>query len=1189
LVQNTLTAGTITQINMVNFDWTKIERPRFDDGKIFWAYEVVNLNSATISQDQKNSFIESGLMELLDYYGKTPPSSMRRLTTVSDRFYEIYFNPSSACYSAKVLIAIRKDDLDALSDRGYNTAALQIVNTTVKEFEDNVNSITQFLDQAKLYTELQDEYLHIDGFIQRLTNPIKEFKTYPGSISDRALENDVLYLPQSQQSLKILYNNDNQFVGVVLDNESLIVGFDGAYNRRRISFNSKFANNFVLQHQNASADARARVSSRARDDWQQYFFDYIKYGDVSFAPSDTNNIKFKDVALGTAKAVYESSDLPYLINSKRNFVISEIDRFKSIPENAFTLKCSPLTAGEIKDEAYRIAKIRSKKDAEDAILGSNLYRATLRDFDVVDYVGDAIFDDLDNLLGSAPTSIEGAFTNVLNYVGVDTLVNAALRCLLVQGEVPELWKICIDIYKPPTIKFPDGIKIPNLFDFISKLIVKVLLLALQAVLLAILKLILQKLRDCINGTLEDFNERKTASDYFGDGLSDADAYIAEKVFGNADSLGAAGPLTGDDAGNLLDDIANALTPQEFCALITGSASDEVYKIVLCLIATRYPTIYESVNTFEKIQAVFEALSGLLNTDACVIKNVIPIPADASLCLTSDHQTLRKNLLQDKFSDINEATLQEQLDAAEDRRQHEMNTLKSLLESDSPFEDALLDGQSMEDYIQDLIPCAKDNEPMKHIIKMSIDTTLNPMSTFFNQAMLNKDLGFQRSMMNPEREEIRNEMNNSGFIDIKENGFDLSGGASGVRYRFLGNSVETGIFADQIEVTKTDNLPAEAVQNSISNVRKQLMLDLFEDPINISEYDDIMRIMIESIIDDITRSSFNTVNSEQIAGIFGNIVTDDGKSLLYENCWVNSESVRKGMLELYLDEDCKKKDSKLYDKVLLAGMVRLYIRTLMVEYYFKNYAIVSQFFSEDFQDSFIKDFLSQKVGFLLSTIDANDYIEDLDSLISEQMNSVFVAFRGYFQGFLNPDMDLDGNNIKNYFFDKLQVFQSDPDIIDSKMFYLKIDQQNDTSISGLNQVTMKLSLKYITVPGQFPSSITFESAQRTVNLIDFDLDAFQSVLEDLTETLKQRRKTELLFDFAFPTKDALAALSLFIFIRIRNNLFDQLFNLNKNVIVNIENIDDFTFENKTFQESATKDNIKSLKKDDRKSSIERILN
>lgn len=1162
---------------MLPFDWTNLKRPRFHEGRYYWKY-LSSVVLTDISDQEKRQATAIGLTELVSFYGKESDISSAMISDSLDNS-EMVIEPRPKCDTLEILVSISEENLEFLEDKDYDLDNLVVVNLITEELERYISNIAMSVQRHSVYSRMWGKYLHVDDFAVSLSDKARLFQKVMSELEQRALLNDEILSIDSSSSIQLLYNSDQRFVGAVLNQTPLRRGASHE-NNITSALNDRLISSIMSKLPDTGEVAIQFNRSREKEEWQDYYRQYITYGEVTFQEIPQE----KGFLRRMGEDIFDRSGLPDYWESREAKTQREIDRFKEIPEQFLGNQCGPITLDELRNDIDRISKTQSQKEAEDILLDNSTFKAQIhqRNRNRIDYVGDVLFDDFPGQFPGGPSSIEEVFSNALNYISIDLLIKKTMQCILQQGELPDLWKLCIDVYVPFSLTLPDNLKIPDIFGFLSDLIVKALLFALQQALFLIIDMIMDALEKCARGELIDVGTSEALSN-LGE-FDAAAAFLAEKVYDNLDNIGDAQNLQEDefsDTGSLLEDLRAALTPQEFCALLSGTASDEVYKLVLCIIETKYPNMALKLDTIEKVKSLFASLGSLVSLDECEIDRTIPVPTNPTLCITKEQIQIRESLLAAKG--ISKDVLNEQLEQAEQRRQNTLNQLENLLRSDTPLGDEVFGDKDKEEFLINLSPCTRDNRPARHMIELSTDSVIDSLSLYFNQAIL-EDTGLSSVVTDEFKQDYRAQIRSPSFSRIEDGNLVMSSGPTRVEHSFSGLGFTQDLLVSGLELSKTDDVPSRIShqsQNSRINALQTLNQSLTE-----NDYEVMLSRLTEFITSIVSDSLVFGATEEELLETFNNIVSDStARSDLYENCWEGGINIRDGINESYFDRECETRDTTLYTQATLAGLIRLYVRSIMIEYFIKNLFLITQFSSADLLGTFVNEFIRLKVAPVISAIPKTEFIEDIDEVLNEELAIVSQEFEAIFQEYVNDNI-LPNNNIKNYFIDSLTLFQDDPRNFVNNRFYLLSESNFDIDT---NELSVSAELKYVKRLGVNPEFETLISVTRKVkDVVTFSTEDVDEVVEDLLDSLKESDDLDFFLNFVIPTKDILSMLSLFNITRIRNNVLEQLLTVNETIITNLENSDDFTFRNRNFERRNKISQVNSLKNNDRKKNLEKLI-
>ena len=144
-----------------------------------------------------------------------------------------------------------------------------------------------------------------------------------------------------------------------------------------------------------------------------------------------------------------------------------------------------------------------------------------------------------------------------------------------------------------------------------------------------------------------------------------------------DSLGD-GTAAADLLKQLLRDISAVLSTSELCALLQGSATTEVLRLVHNIILLeKYSAFHSQFESLKDVSTFFSAMGKVLDPSICQLGSLIP----GTICEDGFNETLRRSLLAAKEG-ITDEEIEEQINNERDRRREIMQELSDMF-ADGP--------------------------------------------------------------------------------------------------------------------------------------------------------------------------------------------------------------------------------------------------------------------------------------------------------------------------------------------------------------------------------------------------------------------------------------------------------------------------------------------------------------------------
>ena len=324
----------------------------------------------------------------------------------------------------------------------------------------------------------------------------------------------------------------------------------------------------------------------------------------------------------------------------------------------------------------------------------------------------------------------------------------------VQIEVGEILKKAIDlICNPPSIPaVPEYPIIDISGDFLNKILVALLRLAIK-ILLSIIKKLLSLLVEVCASGLSVLNGYGAASfgdiikQSIGDNVSQSFVNDVFKAFGiNSDGTPATlefgdlevcdTPFDLSNVNNLkntmqfLDDLSSMLTPVEVCSLLNNKATEQTFQVIEEVLKYEYPSLKSRLNNRTKIAGLFKTLGSKTDPAICdlIENNAQLIISRPDICFTEDTNKLRENLLRNKG--LTDDEVAEQIKKERDRNKANLEKISELASKIKSNPNKLF-GEQQDIFCkngkQGLVSL-EDMPSLKTAVNNSLDTTFNVYAT-----------------------------------------------------------------------------------------------------------------------------------------------------------------------------------------------------------------------------------------------------------------------------------------------------------------------------------------------------------------------------------------------------------------------------------------------------------------------------
>lgn len=1142
---------------MIPVDWTKRQKPYIVDDVVYYRY-TASIEESTVSSALKRRWNFEGLQELLTYYGRVSDSIPTSIVSSSLERLEYVLDPRPRCNIAYVLVTIQKEELDQI-DFVIDDAILEseIVARSVELNTFQLDQNLEFVYSKLLSAENKQNrtsYVLYYNSIKQSRQTSRSMRKFFSSLFEILAENDIEIDYNREDRISIFFTDDFRVVAITFNGDLVKVGSNSL--ERRIGFSNSMINDLVFNFSTLVSDSRIEIISDNDSRWIEF---YKRNLTGSFFVSEDRGRKLRaqmaeeySIDEILRRSFVDGQDLKQLNDSVTEALENEIDRrmqFRVLDID----NCADVQATEV----IRFYKNVKEKEFEDALIDNPAIRATYteRTFKIADFVGDEILEALleGNILDSA-TDIGDIYQLIFNLVNVDVLVTKVLRCIAqdIDFSIP---KICIDVFNPLTIPLPDLSNFTGIFDFISDLVRKALLTAVSELLQTFLQYIFDILDECAR--LSEQGEKIYEMDRSPQKYFDGEEQLAiDQMFDRIKDLyedldSAKGIASDQNLSQFLQDVVAALTPVEFCRLVSGNANPLILDVVLCIIESRYPAINEVVKTREEVGALFSSLSFILDTSICDAL-IDEIPTEDDICLTNEQIDFRGVLLAEKQYDP--SLIDEQLNKVRKKRQEQIKFAQDILGGN--LSDKMFGELSPTQFVLKAIPPVSDNAPARHMVDITVDATIDPIRDSFENLTLAPG-GMKETLPEFLSSEITNNFNASGFATITP---------TGVRFNSNRFSIDLNLEPEQdVFVLGTNTIEAENKRVEYPS-RKSAFNDLVEyDALsNSGLYDRVLSRCIIEIKRDILNFPSNFNSNE----FFNRAVPITSPPKIFENCWQDGTSVRTGIKESFYEKEKNTKNPVDLMNATIEGLTRLLIQSFVLDYVFKNLSTISKFRLDSFNDKFINKYLEVAIDRYYPEIsEAFDiFVSDDDKL------STFIA-RQLGDTYNQISFVLTADSVKDRFFDKFSVVNGDvtPTLgnitLDLSNFIFRRYVRNINTGAMFNPDNLPdglLNLGDIVFDYEWVLQFRFKDQQRAgaeTVLLEVTREYEQEFPSDMFDELVNSDEASILFDYALPLETIVAALSIYIveLFNNRDNYF-ELKELLRVVLVNTINLLEFEFQN-----------------------------
>ena len=696
-------------------------------------------------------YLAYGVDKLLEYYFKANeiPSTQREILLVQalrtytesdDLRYHISERPGSF---VKVLVTLPYEILFNMPDRAY-TPRYDATNTRVVRFDTRLlKAKVEFVANV-----ISDNYGEKFAFNGQL-GPIPKRTTFaspaswavstlygnrePGEPSID-LKNEAFKMKAFLDDLQRLIRDNNidinlsdivtsrrEFIDIVLnlDDYQLLdirhVVSEGQvqYMRKgwsRISSNTTQTTSALLYW--TKAELFIRFNNHVNPTWNEFVERYI------YPPHDTSiyRIDLSGIETGTANILQEVREAL----RERDNAIREAGQYSTGQRSVI-----PLLDQYIKSEsdlltenngifdrtfqealAYRTANINRQTDLKETLIAE---------------LADA-------------ANLENLYHDILSSYDVRYLAAQVAECAGLQIIFPDLLEVLRNIAEFLK-QLPDMLQITidfpfDLYDLILD-ITKELASYVASLLVGLVESVIAEL---VLGLLSAF-ERLCEED-FNYGSIDLSTLVsrefspqeAQDFYRALASNTGAGNAAGNLLRDMMQDISLVLSVKEMCALLSGTATREILRIVHNIILRdTYSVFHNKFKNLQDVSVFFASLGSLLNPEICEIGTLVP----GKLCEDGFNETLRRQLLSNKPG-VQRDNVDELIAEEKRKRQELISTVNDLINSESNALAAKFEELYDERVVAEQI--ARHPGTRDTVSQMIQSTFVGPIITMVNEGM-----------------------------------------------------------------------------------------------------------------------------------------------------------------------------------------------------------------------------------------------------------------------------------------------------------------------------------------------------------------------------------------------------------------------------------------------------------------------
>lgn len=996
-----------TNENALVPDWTQIEAntPYLNqrNGRYEMPYQTEFVSTGGDELDARLRIATRKALQLMARYynrGIQDQQNLENLIEDSMKYVKYWIDPRPTCSFMRVLVSMDYDELSRLGrypdppadERRY------IASFNVKEMLGVYKGLSSFLRSYGALNRHTKFALYVNSTRINLIKEADYFEKLIEFLSGLTSEEDSI--------LTLLFNENLSLLDVKNTEEEIMRG------EWRKIVDKRFYNvvtvSFLINYPKV-----LRLTEGGETPSLSKFLNTFIIGDV-ILKDDKQYIE--DRVYNPIEEAKERVNDFY--DDRKEKVLNELRRVNDIKSPIVVdLNCGKIPIGqataEVGDIIYKT--IKNKKIEDDVINNSVI---TTKFFDSTinlgDFVGDRAVNDLlgfDNGM-QGPSNIKEFYKAVLNQIDVRTLTNKLMQCLFTGGDIQT---VCVEFHNPLTFRLPDNLKFPSIFDFLSKLVFKLLLALVTEILKWLMSLIINELNKCIRNREQGvaaFEDERNISDYFGPNIPAVTDYLSDSITDLLDDDSLVDFVSTETAHDFLRDVIDLLTIIEFCQLVNGEAGDDVLDLIRCLVENKYPEFMSALDTNHKIESVFSTLGSVINSDFC--DSIVDTFADdESVCQPDENNEALRRLLKNKGDKITPEQIEEQIELARDIKKEQAEIYLGLLKDKGDLSEALFAGDSPQDFVKKLLPCAEENEPMAHMVRLFLNNTVEPIRDSLTQNMAdNNFLSFVSVLEGIEDETYRRLADSyKNMSRVRVDNDDILVG--GVRVSFEDDESETTMKAATtsgvLNITRsTGTFTPDVTGNAHKDIfTKHFMDKLIEKGVDVQGLDrrgfrnsvsdtylGMLRELIRLYSNDLGQSYVASKKEELIESI--EELFDEEKIEFLENMWrAPQEDLVRGVSTTFFAEECKSRDFRDLQKVIFEMCLYLYIKIHIFEFFFKAFYSITEYNSNDWSRSAWAGLIDRRIRSDGLIAEAQEFIEALEDkrnlefadFISEQFSSI----------------------------------------------------------------------------------------------------------------------------------------------------------------------------------------------------------
>lgn len=1134
---------------MINKDWKKSKVPFIQNGKVVYGYRSkYTTTGGDFFFSRKRESVREGIIKLLSFYSKKIPyENIENLIDENMNNLLFYMDNRKSCSPIIFRIILDKEYIDSLENEDLDDSFIRYSFLKI-DFTNKINEIIRLLNSYDKILKKKSQVLSKGSISLSLKNEIKNIKSFLSTLEEINIVNEIAVLPENFISFEVCYDEEGNFKALFINNVRASIG--ETYYKETRTLKSQFLRYIIVNLEKAYDIATEENSKKKKSRWNDF---------VSEILEDKFNIR-KD----SSRFQKSVDGVNYFTSGKLNDIkipcaVKDLlsNEFDQIVENSKVSRgddCNFIEVDRLKNEFHKnIEKIRE----EDFIIKSNLKVEIpdnlLRNHE---FVGDLRISGLIDKDFSL-NDLEEVYDKFLNYVSLEALLKKVSECLPDLGDIEN---VCIEVYRPFTVNFPDDIVISGLFKPISELALKGVVTISQNIIVSFMGNFFDKLVECENGNLEFYNFVNDADDIFGVNSDLVNNFINVKISENFDELFDARNLVidgADDIRNLINSIASILTPQELCSLASGNVPDVTMDLIDCIIDNSNVPV--NSNDFVNI---FADIGNLIDLDTILDK--IPLPDQDSYCLPDKRLEARELILNYKDFNIPSEVLQEQLEISRNDLENDINFIKDALSKKGQYDHLFFGDKSPQDFIKDQVPCFKDDPNLRKTVQISVDAMLDSTTPMFVAGMTSV-LSNISSAQTPNVYDGEYIKLDEGKIKIGE-----------INFTTQDNTFQLGNFS--IDTRKSKSYKESFFQGILNNKSSTNN--------TIASGSDPFVVINENVIYDgdssTPESVYNTVMlrffrkagswyygsslSNQSSIVSSRLMNEIKKFPvnLFEKAWFDYSSVRKSAVDDFLETQCRTgNNSELYSS-LMTGLIGLKIKSKFLTFLVSNYRTISDFDSLVFVDTFVDKLIESEMQIKeeyeeKSRIPVEQYVSNMTSDLTSDISFLF-------RDFLSSSFSTNKEQLKFRFIEEIPLVESNKfsDVV-NVIGPLYLSRHSGNEVIGNDYIDLNIILK------KSQGSIEYSTIKRftfpaivNTNFPAINLPFVNNTAQE--NNREQEVKEQLLADedfnnFFFNVIEFDRILSTFLVVSYRQvKSLDILYETIENLLKNYNSSGDFLFEN-----------------------------